>query len=277
MIIFPNCKLNLGLNVIRKREDGYHDLETVFFPVDICDDLEIITATEGNSKAVEFALTGLNVDGNEQDNLCIKAYKLLKKDFPGLPSIKMHLHKTIPMGAGFGGGSADAAFTLLLLNKKFQLSLSQKQLLNYALQLGSDCPFFIISKPCYAQGRGEVLEQINCDLSSYQFLIVNSGIHISTKWAFSKIQPAIPKQSIKQIIQQPVETWKDLLMNDFEKPVTRYYPQLRSLKEKLYELGAVYAAMTGSGSTFFGVYLKTQKIEMNIFPEEYFVKLVLGK
>jgi len=277
MIIFPNCKINLGLNVIRKREDGYHDLKTFFYPVDICDVLEVITATGKDSKAVEFAITGLNVSGDEQDNLCIKAYKLLKKDFPDLPFIKMHLHKAIPMGAGLGGGSADAAFTLLLLNKKFQLNLSQQRLMDYGFQLGSDCPFFIINKPNFAQGRGEVLEQINCDLSSYQFLIVNPGIHIGTKWAFSKIQPAIPQQSIKEIIQQPVEAWKDILTNDFEKPVSQYYPQLKSLKEKLYELGASYAAMTGSGSTFFGIYSKTQKLETNIFPKEYFVKMVQGK
>lgn len=276
MIVFPNCKLNLGLNVIRKREDGYHDIETVFYPVDICDALEVITANDANEKTVEFATTGLNINGGEENNLCIKAYKLLKKDFSQLPSIKMHLHKAIPIGGGLGGGSADAAFTLLLLNKKFQLNLSQQQLINYASQLGSDCAFFIINKACFAQSRGEVLEQINCDLSTYQFLIVNPRIHVDTKWAYSKIQPAIPKKSIKQIIQQPAETWKNILVNDFEKPVTQYYPQLKSLKEKLYEQGAVFAAMTGSGSTFFGIYPKEQKIETNIFPEEYFVKLVNG-
>jgi len=142
MIIFPNCKLNIGLNVLRKREDGYHDIETFFYPIDICDVLEVITATDKNSNPVEFAISGLNIDGGEQDNLCIKAYKLLKKDFPTLPPVKMHLHKNIPMGAGLGGGSADAAFTLSLLNKKFQLNLSQQQLIDYAFQLGSDCSFF---------------------------------------------------------------------------------------------------------------------------------------
>ena len=277
MIIFPNCKLNLGLNVIRKREDGYHDVETVFYPLNICDVLEVITSNDSNSKAVEFTTTGLKINGDEENNLCIKAYKLLKKDFPRLPSIKMHLHKVIPIGAGLGGGSADAAFTLLLLNKKFQLKLSQPQLIHYASQLGSDCAFFIINKPCFAQSRGELLEQINCDLSAYQFLIVNPGIHIDTKWAYSKIEPAVPEKRIKQIIQQPVETWKDSLINDFEKPVIQYYPQLKSLKEKLYEHGAVYAGMTGSGSTFFGIYSKTQKTDTNIFPEEYFVKMVQGK
>jgi len=275
MIIFPNCKLNLGLNVIRKRQDGYHDLETVFYPIDACDVLEVIPAND-HAKTVELSITGLNVNSDPENNLCTKAYKLLKKDFPQLPSVKMHLHKVIPIGAGLGGGSADAAFTLLLMNKKFQLNLSEQQLIHYASQLGSDCAFFIINKACFAQRRGEVLEQINCDLSAYQFLIVNPGIHIDTKWAYSKIQPSIPEKSIKQIIQEPVEIWKDFLINDFEKPVMQHYPQLKSLKEKLYEQRALFAAMTGSGSTFFGIYPKEQKIETNIFPEEYFVKLVSG-
>jgi len=276
MINFPNCKINLGLNILRKREDGYHDLETVFYPVDICDVLEVMTTTDKNSRPVEFTITGININGGEQDNLCIKAYKLLKKDFPLLPSIKMHLHKAIPLGAGLGGGSSDAAFALLLLNKKFQLNLSQTQLLDYSFQLGSDCAFFIVNKPCFAQSRGEILEQINCDLSSYQILIINPGIHISTRWAFLKIQPSIPKQSVKEIIQQPPETWKDLLTNDFEKPIMQYYPHLKSLKKQLYEQGAVYASMTGSGSTFFGIYPKSQKTETNIFPQEYFVRLING-
>jgi len=277
MIIFPNCKLNLGLNIIGKRDDGYHNLETIFYPINICDALEVITATDQNAKAVELAVTGLDINSAEEDNLCIKAYKLLKKDFPSLPPIKMHLHKAIPMGAGLGGGSADAALTLVLLNKKFHLNLSNEQLLPYASRLGSDCSFFIINEPCFAQGRGEVLEQIECDLSSYQFLIVNPGVHISTKWAYSKVQPEIPRQSVKQIIRQPIETWKNSLVNDFEKPVTQYYPQLKSLKEKLYDLGAIYAAMTGSGSTFFGIYPRTQKLETGIFPDEYFVKAVLNE
>lgn len=274
MVIFTNCKINLGLNIIRKRDDGYHDLETVFYPLDICDALEIITTS--NAQPVEFSLTGLNINGGEQDNLCIKAYKLLKKDFPKLPPVKMHLHKAVPVGAGLGGGSADAAFTLLLLNKKFQLNLSTNQLVNYASQLGSDCAFFIINKPCFAQGRGEILQPININLSQYKFLIVNPGIHISTGWAFSKIQPAAPAQSLLKIIEQPLETWKDSLTNDFEKPLMQYYPQLKLLKEDLYNLGAVYAGMCGSGSTFFGIYAKTKEIDTTIFPSDYFVKLVNG-
>lgn len=274
MVIFPNCKINLGLNIIRKRDDGYHDLETVFYPLDICDALEIITTSD--MQPAQFSFTGLNINGSENDNLCIKAYKLLKKDFPKLPPVKMHLHKAVPVGAGLGGGSANAAFTLLLLNKKFQLNLSTHQLINYASQLGSDCAFFIVNKPCFAQGRGEILQSINLNLSSYRFLIVNPGIHISTGWAFSKIQPAVPAQSLLKIIEQPLETWKDSLTNDFEKPLMQYYPQLKLLKENLYNLGALYAGMSGSGSTFFGVYPQTKEIDTTIFPQDYFVKLVNG-
>ena len=161
MVTFPNCKINLGLNIIRKRADGYHDLQTVFYPVEIFDVLEIIGNDESADEDVLFSTTGISINGNSKDNLCLKAYQLLKKDFPQISAIKMHLHKTIPTGAGLGGGSADAAFTLSLLNKKFQLNVPDDQLISYALQLGSDCPFFIINKPCYAQGRGEVLEKIN--------------------------------------------------------------------------------------------------------------------
>jgi 4-diphosphocytidyl-2-C-methyl-D-erythritol kinase len=272
MITFPNCKINLGLNILQKREDGYHDIETIFYPLNICDALELITIT--GTQPIQFSCTGLHIDGDEQNNLCTKAYQLLKKDFPQLPAIKMHLHKTVPVGAGLGGGSANAAFTLMLLNKKFQLNLSSDQLINYASQLGSDCSFFIINKPCFATGRGEILEPIELDLSAYQFLVINPFIHISTKWAFTKTQPAPPSESIKQIAMQPVEMWRALLANDFEKPLIQYYPQLKLLKEKLYDIGALYASMSGSGSTFFGIFDKDKKIDTSFFPPEYFIKLV---
>jgi 4-diphosphocytidyl-2-C-methyl-D-erythritol kinase len=218
VITFPNCKINLGLNVIRKREDGYHDLQTVFYPLNIFDALEIIKQND-NTEDVLFTTTGISINGNSKDNLCIKAYQLLKKDFSQISASKIHLHKTIPTGAGLGGGSADAAFTLLLLNKKFQLNISTPQLISYASQLGSDCPFFVVNKSCYAQGRGEILEEVNLDLSQYQVLIINPGIEISTRWAFSKIEPAVPEVSIREIVQQPVESWKEKLNNDFEKPL----------------------------------------------------------
>ena len=253
MLNFPNCKINLGLNILRKREDGFHDIETIFYPVQLRDALEAVEH-KGNDPALEFSVTGLTVDGKEEDNLCIKAYQLLKKDFPQLPAIKMHLHKTIPMGAGLGGGSADAAFLLKLLDEKFNLSLSSEQLHNYALQLGSDCPFFIINKTCFASSRGEILETIDIDLSHYKIILVNPGIHINTGWAFSQLIPSVPKKNIKVIVTQPIETWKTELVNDFETPVFTSHPEIKNIKEELYGQGAVYAAMSGSGSTVFGIF-----------------------
>jgi 4-diphosphocytidyl-2-C-methyl-D-erythritol kinase len=189
VIAFPNCKINLGLHILQKRADGFHDLETVFYPIPLRDGLEIIQNASASPNQIEFTLSGLAIDAKPEDNICVKAYHLLKKDFPQLPPVKMHLHKTIPSGAGLGGGSADGAFTLLLLNKKINLDLNEEQLTQYALQLGSDCPFFIINKPSYATGRGENLQAIELDLSSYQIVVVNPGIHINTGWAFSQITP----------------------------------------------------------------------------------------
>lgn len=275
MVNFPNCKINLGLNIIRKRADGYHDLETVFYPLPISDALEIITAEKATDHTdIEFSSSGLHIDGDTESNLCIKAYTLLKKKFPEIPVIKMHLHKAIPMGAGLGGGSADAAFTLMLLNNKFNLNVSTDQLIKYAAQLGSDCPFFIINKPCFATGRGEILQEINLDLSKYKLVIVNPGIHINTGWAFRQILPAQPAIFIKEIIQQPVETWKDKLINDFEAPLLLHYPELKTLKEKLYQTGALYASMSGSGSTFFGIISRSTQVSVSDFPVGYFVKVI---
>lgn len=265
MVTFPNCKINLGLNVISKRNDGYHDLETVFYPVAIRDALEIIQS--GN---FEFHLSGLPVSGTEDDNLCVKAYRLLKADFPALPSINAHLHKCIPMGAGLGGGSSDGAYMLKLLNKKFHLRLSNEQLTNYALQLGSDCPFFILNTPCFATGRGENLQPVRLDLSAYKLVLVNPGIHVSTKAAFSNLIPAHPEKSIKQIIQQHVETWKTYLMNDFEKSVFKQYEEIGWIKQELYSAGAVYAAMTGTGSTVYGIFKDEQgTFKLPDFPERH--------
>ena len=255
MLLFPNCKINLGLHICNKRADGFHDLETIFYPVGLKDVLEIIPS-HNSTTSIEFTASGLIVQGDEANNICIKAYHLLKKDFPDLPAIKMHLHKVIPMGAGLGGGSADGAFTLQLLNTKFNLNLSTPQLLNYALQLGSDCPFFIINSPCFATSRGEILEPIEVDLSDYQIILVNPGIHINTGWAFSQLSPALPEKSVATTIAQPITTWRQELQNDFERPVFEKYAEIKNIKEHLYESGAVYAAMSGSGSTVFGIFEK---------------------
>ena len=272
MIVFPNCKINLGLNILRKREDRFHDLETVFYPIHFTDALEIIPNPDSQAET-EFTITGLKVDGPAADNLCVKAYQLLKKDFPQLPAVKIHLHKTIPTGAGLGGGSADAAFMLKLLNEKFKLNLSTPELLNYSLQLGSDCPFFILNKPCFATGRGEKLEEIQLDLSAYKIMLINPHIHINTGWAFSQISPSLPKKTVKEIISQPVSTWKYELENDFEKAVFKAHPQLKSIKEDLYNQGAVYAAMSGSGSTVFGIFDKPVSFNAKN-NDEYFTKII---
>jgi 4-diphosphocytidyl-2-C-methyl-D-erythritol kinase len=269
VVVFPNCKINLGLHVVRKREDGYHDMETIFYPLPLRDALEIVNrqsafakATadkpEAQSEPVILHMSGLPVQGKAADNLCIKAYNLLKKDHPQLTDIDMYLHKAIPMGAGLGGGSADGAFTLQLLNEKFQLGIPREKLLDYSLQLGSDCPFFIINKPCYATGRGELLQSIQRDLSDYSFLVVHPGIHINTGWAFSQLTPAPSTQSLKEIIQQPVASWQNVLKNDFEAPVCKQHPEMQAIKENLYNAGALYASMTGSGSCFFGIFPKEQ-------------------
>lgn len=280
MIIFPNCKVNLGLRILRKRPDGYHDIESVFYPLPLYDVLEGIRATAygirdaGNNQdesSIQYSNSGFSITGPPDDNLCIKAYKLLKKDFPQLPRIQMHLHKSIPAGAGLGGGSADGAFTLELLNKQFELNLSTSQLINYALQLGSDCPFFIINKTCLATGRGEILEQLTIDLSDYKFLVVNCGIHINTANAFSGVTPALPSRSLKEIVQQPLKTWKTALINDFEKNVFSQHPEIEAIKKKLYHGGSLYASLSGSGSSVYGIFEKNIVPEIN-FPSHYYVK-----
>ncbi len=295
MLVFPNCKINLGLQILNKREDGFHNLATIFYPVQLKDVLEIIQKDDGqqltdhysttahnsklktqNSKLI-FTSSGLEIAGDEQNNLCIKAYNLLKKEFPSLPPVQMHLHKAIPMGAGLGGGSSDGAFALKLLNEKFQLGLSKEHLIGYALQLGSDCPFFIINKPCYATGRGEILEPVDLDLSAYQFVIVNPGIHVHTGWAFEQLKiqssDSLERPDLRKIIQQPITTWKDELKNDFEEVVCKEHSEIATIKQQLYDAGALYASMTGSGSTVFGIFEKEMKFDIN-FKGDYFFRWI---
>lgn len=263
MITFPNCKINLGLHIINKRDDGFHDLETVFYPIAFHDALESV-----KTASFSFIQTGISINGSADDNLCVKAFHHLKKNIPRLPSVHIHLHKAIPMGAGLGGGSADAAFTLKLLNEQFDLKLSREQLISYAVALGSDCPFFIINQPCFATGRGEVLHEINIDLSAYSFLLINPGIHINTAWAFSQLRIRDHHHSIKEVIKQPIHTWKELLTNDFEDIVFNTHPSLLQIKQDLYQHGAVYASMSGSGSTLYGIFEKNKipKVFRGKFP-----------
>jgi 4-diphosphocytidyl-2-C-methyl-D-erythritol kinase len=251
MIQFPNCKINLGLSILAKRADGYHELETVFYPIAVSDALEILPAAN-----LTMTQSGIAVPGDPAQNLCLKAYHLLKKDFPTLPAVQMHLHKNIPMGAGLGGGSSDGTAALIILNQQFSLGLNDQQLIDYASQLGSDCPFFVYNKACHATGRGEVLTPIHLDLSNYQFLLVHPGVHIATAWAFQQLTPNTKSESIQSIIEKPITDWKNSLINDFEAPVFKAEPTLSAIKDQLYQLGAMYASMSGSGSSLFGIFPK---------------------
>lgn len=269
MIAFPNCKINLGLNVLAKMENGFHELETFFYPVNIHDALEILPAT-----ILETALTVTGISaGEKENNICLKAYRLLKKDYPQLPEIRIHLHKAIPLGAGLGGGSADGAAMLRLINNKFDLNIAEDKLFGYALMLGSDCPFFLLNKPCLAAGRGEKLTPLPVSLLGYKFLIINPGIHVNTGEAYQEIKPAMPKKRIQEIIMQTIGTWKAELKNDFENSVFDKHPAIKKLKEQLYNEGAVYASMSGSGSTVYGIF------ENHINPgflsgTDYFYKII---
>lgn len=255
MIVFPNCKINLGLHVLQKREDGYHDIETIFYPLALLDALEMVHSADHT----RFTSSGEAIDVGATDNICMKAYRLLQRDH-ALPPVHIHLHKQIPQGAGLGGGSADGAFMLLLLNKKFNLGLTEQALLDYALQLGSDCPFFIRNSPMHATGRGEQMQPAPVDLSAYQFVVVNPRIHISTAAAFSKVQPSPHRRSLKEIVALPVTEWKTFLHNDFETPVFTMHPEIADIKQKLYKAGAIYASMSGSGSTVYGIFPKDEEV-----------------
>jgi 4-diphosphocytidyl-2-C-methyl-D-erythritol kinase len=272
LIVYPNCKINLGLHIASKRPDGFHNIETVFYPINFKDVLEILPTTSEQTN-LQFSSSGIIIDGDTSNNLCVRAYQLLKKDFPFLPSIQMHLYKLIPLGAGLGGGSANAAFTLQLLNQQFLLQLSNQALINYASELGSDCAFFILNKPCFATSRGEVLTPLTINLSAYQLLIVNPLIHINTAWAFKQLTILPSQKSILQIIQQPIITWKNDLKNDFEEVVFFHHPIIKNIKEKLYTAGAVYASMSGTGSTVFGIFEKNLNIP-NFDQEKYFVQQI---
>jgi 4-diphosphocytidyl-2-C-methyl-D-erythritol kinase len=249
LISFPNCKINIGLCITGKRPDGFHNLESVFYPVPFTDALEIIPSSKRN---FSFLSEGIKVTENAEDNLCVKAFQLLKKDYD-LPSVEMFLLKKLPSGAGLGGGSSNASFTLKMLNELFELKISEEKLENFAAQLGSDCPFFIKNKAAFVSGRGEFLEEINLSLKGFHISIIHPGIHISTKEAFANIKPGHPEISLKEQIQKPVSFWQNFISNDFENYAFSTYPELAEIKEKLYNSGALYAAMSGSGSAVYGI------------------------
>ena len=262
MLFFPNAKINIGLNITSKREDGYHHLETIFYPIQWKDVLEILP-----SKDFSFSCSGIPI--NTSDNLCLRAYNLLKDSY-SLPNIKIHLHKNIPMGAGLGGGSSDAAFTLMGLNQLFNLGLNSNTLKSFALQLGADCPFFIDNTPSLASGIGEVLRPIDLNLSNYHLLVVKPSVFVSTAEAFSKVVPHQPKQSLREKIKFPLQKWT--LKNDFEQSIFPQFSELEHIKNQLLEAGALYASMSGSGSSLYGLFSEKPNID---FPNSVLFHQVL--
>ena len=256
MVRFPNCKINLGLRVIGKREDGFHDIQTIFYPLPIKEALELTTNHKNAIRQFELHLSGLDVPCEWSGNLCYKAYQLIQKDFPSIGPVRMHLIKAIPIGAGLGGGSSDGAQALLLLKEVLELDIPPEKLMEYALQLGSDCPFFILNKPCFATGRGEQMKELELNLTGYYFVLVNPGVHIRTAWAFEKMELTglTHKECLTRIISRPVEQWKNSLTNDFERPVFEEYASLKIIRDELYAAGAVYASLTGTGSCLYGIF-----------------------
>lgn len=261
MVVFPNAKINIGLYVTQKRSDGYHDIETFFYPIPIHDILEFIPA----EKTI-LEHSGLEIPGDPSKNLCIKAYTILKNRFSYLPPVHVYLHKLIPIGGGLGGGSSDGSFMLHALNTYFKLGLNEKDLCSIALELGSDCPFFISNKPSFALGRGEILESAKLHLDHLHLALVNPGIHVNTTEAFQGIKPVQPQKSIKDVIHFPVETWRQYIFNDFEKSVFPKFPTIGQLKQSLYDQGAIFASMSGTGSTCYGIFREKPDLR---FPDHY--------
>lgn len=263
MISFPNAKINIGLHVTEKRPDGFHNLETVFFPVGWSDILEF-----AESDRLQFTTSGIQISGDPDSNLVMKAYRLIKDEYQ-IPALKIHLHKQIPFGAGLGGGSSDAAFMLLMLNRWFELNISEQKLLEYAAILGSDCPFFILNKPVYATGRGELMNIIDLRLNGLSLLIIKPPYEVSTASAFRFVIPEKSNISLPELIKLPVKNWKDIVVNQFESSVFQQLPEIGKLVRTLYEQGAEYASMSGSGSSVFGLFKKLPANLSNIFPSDH--------
>lgn len=249
MIVFPNAKINIGLQVLRKRPDGYHEIETLFYPIKLYDVLEVV-----ESRKTALYLTGIQIEDQEvEDNICLKAYHLLKNNFK-LPSIDIHLHKNIPIGAGLGGGSSDAAFMLKLLNELFELKIGTERLEEYAKELGADCPFFIKNQPVYASGVGTSFAEFDINLKEYQIVVVNPRIHINTAVAYQSIVTNNSRKGLKFQLMEDVFKWKDTIVNDFEPSAFEKHPEIKNIKDLLYRSGAVYSAMSGSGSSVYGLF-----------------------
>ncbi|MFO7825795.1 MAG: 4-(cytidine 5'-diphospho)-2-C-methyl-D-erythritol kinase [Cyclobacterium sp.] len=262
MITFPNAKINLGLQIFHKRKDNFHEISTCMYPIPLTEALEIIP-----SETFSFGSTGIDIPGEKEGNLVLKAYRLLAADFPQISPVQIHLHKKIPMGAGLGGGSADAAFALKMLNEIFELNLDSQKLESYAGLLGSDCPFFIENKTQIATGRGEILQPAAVKLSGHWLYLIHPGIHISTQEAYAGVKPCSDQKDLQSILASP-STWQTDLVNDFENSLFKNHPELEAIKSSLYEAGAWYAAMSGSGSAVFGLF--SEAPGKLTFPDQYF-------
>ena len=254
MILYPNAKINIGLNVVEKRPDGYHNLETVFYPIPLQDALEIkpLQSLETDT-GYQLKVTGSILDGTPEDNLVVKAYSLMRDEYR-LPPVSLYLYKHIPTGAGLGGGSADAAFTIRALNELFQLDLSTEDMEKHAVSLGADCAFFIKDKPVFATGIGNVFHPLELSLKDKILVLVKPDTFVATHDAYAYVTPHRPEVSLQELLRQPIEKWKDTVVNDFEKSVFVKYPEIAAIKDKLYDLGAIYASMSGSGSSVYGIF-----------------------
>jgi len=249
MIVYPNAKINLGLNILRKRNDGYHDISSLFYPLKNC--VDILEVVRSNN----FAFTKSGIEIESEKNICVKAWELINSEFR-IGNVKIHLHKQIPIGAGLGGGSADAAFTLMALNDIYNLNISKQQFESYAIQLGADCPFFIDNTPKIVEGIGDKMIRYDVNLSDFEIKLVIPDFSISTKEAYQNISPLIPQNNLREILKLPLDTWKENLKNDFEDTIFKKYPNLDVIKKELYNQGAIYASMTGTGSVLYGIFRK---------------------
>jgi len=261
MLVYPNAKINLGLNIVEKRASGYHNIETVFYPIGLCDALEIIPSDSCSDYS--FSSSGIHIDGSVDDNLIVKAYHLLRNEYE-LPPVDITLIKQIPFGAGLGGGSSDAAFTLKALNELFGLKIAPKKLEAYAVALGADCPFFIKNKAVFATGIGNEFSKVSISLKGLFMVLVKPDIFVSTPEAYSKVVPAKPAYSILDVLKLPIEEWNGKLVNDFEVSVFEQYPAIANIKQQLYDAGAVYASMSGSGSSVYALF-KSEPAELPAF------------
>ena len=261
MLLFPNAKINLGLNVVEKRDDGYHNIETVFYPIGLSDVLDVQVSESCSDYS--FSASGIPIDGDPENNLIVKAYRLLRSQYQ-FPPIDISLAKQIPFGAGLGGGSSDAAFMLKALNKMFELKITPKKLEKIASLIGADCPVFIKNKPVFATGIGNVFTPIKLSLKGYFLLLVKPDIHVSTPEAYSLVVPEKSEISLLELIQKPIAEWKDLIKNDFEKSVFANHPEIEKIKNDLYGMGAEYASMSGSGSSVYGIF-KTVPEQNDLF------------